>query len=176
MASAVLKHFDNHGQEETEVQVAQWAIEDCLCRIQVAFDEVFDNFPCRWAGRILRRWIFPFGRSYKAPDDQLERRIAESIVIPSVIRERLTHGMYVTDDTSTQLGRLEHALQRVIAVQPLEARLREGQRMDLVKGHSLAERIDRAVVARLFTEEEAEQIRQAEAARLDALKVDDWKF
>jgi len=45
-----------------------------------------------------------------------------------------------------------------------------------VRGHSLAERIDNAVAARLFTEEEADQLRKAEAARLDALKVDDWKF
>ena len=176
IASTVLKHFDNHQHDETELQVAQWAVQDCLHRIERAFGEVFDNFPSRWVGRLLKRWIFPFGRTYKKPSDELERCIAESIVIPSVIRERLTQGMYVTDDIDTQLGRLEHALQRVIAIQPLEAKLKEGQRIDLVSGHSLAERIDNAVAARLFTEEEAEQLRKAEAARLDALKVDDWEF
>ena len=176
IASTVLKHFDNHQHDETELQVAQWAVQDCLYRIEQAFGEVFDNFPNRWVGRLLKRWIFPFGRTYKRPSDELERCIAESIVIPSVIRERLTQGMYITDDIDTQLGRLEHALQRVIAIEPLEAKLKEAQSIDLVRGHSLAERIDNAVAARLFTEEEAEQLRKAEAARLDALKVDDWKF
>lgn len=176
IASTVLKHFDNHQHDETELQVAQWAVQDCLYRIEQAFGGVFDNFPNRWVGRLLKRWIFPFGRTYKRPSDELERCIAESIVIPSVIRERLTQGMYITDDIDTQLGRLEHALRLVIAIQPLEAKLKEGQRIDLVRGHSLAERIDNAVAARLFTEEEAEQLRKAEAARLDALKVDDWKF
>ena len=166
----------NHQHDETELQVAQWAVQDCLQRIERAFGEVFDNFPNRWFGWLLRRWIFPFGRTYKRPSDELERRIAESIVVPSVIRERLTQGMYITDDINSQLGRLEYALQQVIAIQPLEAKLKEAQRIDLVRGYSLAARIDNAVAARLFTEEEAEQLRKAEAARLDALKVDDWEY
>ena len=84
--------------------------------------------------------------------------------------------MYLTDDPQSQLGRLEIALDKVTAVQPLEEKLREGVRLKLVTGHTFDERISSAVEARLFSEDEAAQLRVAEAARRDTLVVDDFDF
>ncbi len=176
IGSTVLKHFDNQGREDDDLPLAEWALLDCLVRIQNAFDGVFDNFPGRGLGWLVRRIVFPFGRSYRAPTDAMGQRLAHMLLVPSPGRNRLTSGMYLTDDTDTQLGRLETALDKVTAIQPLEEKLREGVLLKLVSGHTFDERISSAVEARLFSEEEAAQLRDAESARRATLVVDDFDF
>ena len=40
-------------------------LQQCLQKIQIACDELFDNFPNRWVGKLLSWIIFPFGISYR---------------------------------------------------------------------------------------------------------------
>ena len=176
IGSAVLKHYQDLGSEEADTPFACWALEDCLKRIQDAFGELFFNFPVPWVGRILRRQIFPYGRVYHGPTDERDDELASCMQVPSTARDRLTAGMYLTANTADQLGRVEDAFAKVTLVEPLERKLLDGLRLQLVTPGPLDERLDSAVEAKLLTTEEAEMVRTAEAARLAALAVDDFAF
>ena len=176
IGSAVLKHYEDHGGDETETAFATWALEDCLKRVQDAFGELFSNFPVRWLGRLVRWQVFPYGRVYQGPGDDLDDQLASILQVPSTARDRLTAGMYLTSNAMDQLGRLEDAFAKVTLVEPLEKKLMDGLRLQLVTPGPLDERLTSAVEAKLLTAEEADMVRTAEAARLAALKVDDFEY
>ena len=176
IGSAVLKHYEDQGGDETETAFAMWALEDCLKRIQDAFGDLFSNFPVGWLGRLVRRQVFPYGRVYHGPGDELDDQLASILQVPSTARDRLTAGMYLTSNTMDQMARLEEAFAKVTLVEPLEKKLMDGLRLQLVTPGPLEERLDSAVEAKLLTAEEADMVRTAEAARLAALKVDDFEY
>jgi hypothetical protein len=74
-------------------------------------------------GRLLRIIVFPLGRSWRLPDDRLGAKVASLVLHPSAARDRLTRGMFLSTDPDDPVGRLEHALDAVIAAEPLEQRI-----------------------------------------------------
>ncbi len=95
-------------------------------RIQEAFYGLFENFPVRPAAWLLRLLVFPFGRTFRAPDDALGHRVARLLMEDSPARDRLTAGMFIYRDESDPVGRLELALQRVAEAEAIEAKVRAG--------------------------------------------------
>ena len=152
-----------------------WAVADCLWRAQAALEEVCNNVPGRIVGRLLRFAIFPLGRPWRRPPDELEHRLAQVVSLASSGRDRLTAGIYLPMDPAEPLSRLETALRKVTNTAPLVDRLREGERMKLVTEGPLDERIASAVAARLLSPTEAEDLLAAERARLEALRVDEFE-
>src|SRR5690606_15762527 len=76
IASSVLKRFEDDGRPQADLPLARWVLEDCLHRIQEAFYGVFDNFPSRIVGALLRVLVFPWGRAYAPPSDRLGHAVA----------------------------------------------------------------------------------------------------
>ncbi|MGH8495749.1 MAG: acyl-CoA dehydrogenase [Gammaproteobacteria bacterium] len=172
IAAAVAKRFHDDGRDERDRPLVEWAFQQGLFRMQDALEGVTANLPRPWLGRLLRRCIFPYGRPFRPPSDKLESALAGMLLVPCAERERLTAGLCVP--SNGKLAALEEAMQKVIDVEPLERKLRSGAEHELVGSVPLEQRLGHAVAARILTEDEAEQLRAAEAARLDALRVDEF--
>src|SRR5690606_15947682 len=111
IASSVLKRFEDDGRPQADLPLARWVLEDCLHRIQEAFYGVFDNFPSRIVGALLRVLVFPWGRAYAPPSDRLGHAVARAVLEPSQARDRLTQGMFLQKTEDDPVGRLELAMQ-----------------------------------------------------------------
>ena len=96
-----------------------WAVADCLWTAQAALEEVCNNMPARFVGRLLRFLIFPLGRPWRRPSDGLENRLAQVVSVASSGRDRLTAGIYLPMDPAEPLSRLETALRKVTNTSPL---------------------------------------------------------
>ncbi|MCA1799627.1 MAG: DUF1974 domain-containing protein, partial [Xanthomonadaceae bacterium] len=175
IASMVLKDYDDAGAPANELPLVRWACEDALHTAQQAFDELFDNMQPRWLALLLRVVVFPLGRSRRRPSDALDHVLAQGILTPSSIRDRLTAGMYVPRSTREHLGRLEHALEQLCQTESLRRKLADAVRMDLAPGRTLDEQLVAAVASRALTDDEATKLREADHARRDALAVDDFE-
>lgn len=175
IASGVLRLLDQLGRDDSMNDLKDWAVADCLWTAQAALEEVCNNMPARFVGRLLRFLIFPLGRPWRRPSDGLENRLAQVVSVASSGRDRLTAGIYLPMDPAEPLSRLETALRKVTNTSPLADRLREGERMRLVTEGPLDERIASAVAARLLSSTEAEDLLAAERARLEALRVDEFE-
>ncbi|MEW6324129.1 MAG: acyl-CoA dehydrogenase domain-containing protein, partial [Nitrospirota bacterium] len=174
LASAALKRFEDQGRPGGDLPLVQWVCAHSLRVIQRRFGEIFSNFPNRPAAWLLRRLIFPLGRAYRPPSDELGRRVAALLLEPSGARDRLTAGICLPDDPSDSLGRLETALRAVCTAEPVEKALREAVyagRLPPLEGDSL---LDEAVRRLVLTDAEAGLARTAEARRREALLVDDF--
>jgi acyl-CoA dehydrogenase len=171
MGSAVLKYYDDCQQPAADLPLARWALDHSLHTMQTRIEEVLANFPSRWLGRILRVLVFPLGRPYRAPDDRLGHQVARLVLHPSTARDRLTQGIYLRADPDDPLGRLEHALEAVIAAEPIERKLLEAAhlRFDYARPD---ETIARALEIGAIDDGEAERLRVAARAMRSAIDVD----
>ncbi len=90
--------------------------------------EVYDNLPARWLGRMLKWMLFPYGASYRAANDALLQRAANVILRWGSARERLTEGLFISEDDHESLTQLESALEKATAAQAVLSHLRNAMR------------------------------------------------
>ena len=174
LISALLKQFKDRQQPSDELPLVEWGCEDCLHNIQESFIELFDNLPVRAIAWMLRLIIFPIGRHFAAPNDKLGARVARTLTEPSALRDRLTAGLFIPTDVSDPLGRLEDALLKATAAEPVERKLRDAVKDGRLKVHDEDAMPDEGVRAKIISEDEAEIVRKAIAARRQVIRVDDF--
>ncbi|HID48305.1 MAG TPA: DUF1974 domain-containing protein, partial [Chromatiales bacterium] len=141
---------------------------------QKAFDGLLQNLPNRPVAWLIRWFIFPLGQHFKAPSDRLGHQISELLLTPSEARDRLTAGLYIPQSSDEQLGRIEATLAKVIRAEPAERRLRRELKNYTPDYTGLEGMLAAGLEQRIITEEDAELIREAEAARNDVIQVDDF--
>jgi acyl-CoA dehydrogenase len=153
---------------------ARWVLADCVGRIGRSLDALCANLPQRSARVLLRRLIFPYGRLPRGPRDALDARVARVLLVPSSSRDRLSAGMYVPSDPRDPLSRLEHALDLVIRSTPALRKLRDAEKISLIRGETVSEQLECAFAAGVLDGEEAQLLREAELARHEVLRVDEF--
>jgi len=133
LCSATLKRFEAEGRQEADAPLMHWSIWDAMFRIQGAFEGVISNFPNRFIAIALRLMVFPLGRPYVTPSDQLGHEVARLLIAPSATRDRLTAGTYIGTGENDPVRLIERALDATVVVEPIEAKLKAAireKRMD----------------------------------------------
>ena len=174
LVSASIKQFEDHGRPADELPLLEWACANSFHSIRIAFEGIFANFPNRPAALLLRLLTFPLGIPAFAPSDRLGHHVAAILLVPSAVRDRLTAGIYTPTDINEALGRLDDALVKVIAAEPLEKKLR-----DAIKGNQISVGSDQQMLlegvrAGIISAREAEIIAVSQAARREVIRVDDF--
>ncbi len=174
IASAVLKYYIDHGEKAEDRPYVEWALQHALAEIQIAFDEFFGNFPVKGVGGFMRRIVFPWGRSYTRPSDRLTARLADHMMQPSELRDRLTAECYLGGGASEAISRIEKAFDKLIEVEPYYDRFLRAAAKGEIHGESIDDRLADARVKGLLSAEEAAAIAEFEPLRIDAILTDDF--
>ncbi|VAW84708.1 Acyl-coenzyme A dehydrogenase FadE [hydrothermal vent metagenome] len=174
LASAVLKHYHDQGRPAEDKPLMQWACEDALYQIQESLDEFLRNFPNRPAAYLMRAVVFPLGMRYRIPSDELGHRVATVILGPSDARKRLTDGIYLPEAEDEQLARLDDALIKVIAAEPVEHKLRKLVKQGEIDAGGKERQAEQALEKGLITADEADSVKAAVEARWQVIQVDDF--
>ena len=174
IASTVLKRYEDDGRPRVDLPLAKWALEDCLNRIQDAFYGVFENFPSRVAGWMLRMAVFPLGKSFTAPRDYLGHQIAKLLLEASPTRERLTSNVFMPRHEDDPVGRLELAMQAAPAGEATEAKIRSAMRAGVIAGLTEQARIAASVDKGIISAPEAAQFQRFSELRRGCIMVDDF--
>ena len=174
LVSACLKQFEDRGRPAGEWPLLRWACEDGFQKIEDSFDGLFRNLPNRPAAWMLRWLIFPTGRHCEGPSDQLGHHLAEILLEPSAVRDRLTAGAFVPMDPREPVGRLEDALRKVIAAEPVEKKLWAAVGKGVLAAGPDDGMLADGIKAGILTGPEGETLRRALEARREAIRVDDF--
>jgi acyl-CoA dehydrogenase len=174
IASTILKRYEDDARPRADLPVVKWAIEDCLNRIQEAFYGVFENFPSRIAGWMLRIAVFPLGKSFSAPKDDLGHQVVKLLLENSPTRERLTSNVFLRRHEDDPVGRLELAMQAAPAGEATEAKIRSAVRAGVIAGLTEDARTAAAVEKGIISAAEATQFQQFSALRRGCIMVDDF--
>ena len=174
LGSAVLKHHYDNGSPDEELPLLEWACSDLLYDMQSRLHEVLDNLPNRIIASATRLLIFPLGKPYKRPLDALSRKVADIILKPGQLRDRLTEGVYIPQDDKEPLAQLDDALEKSVAGEAATRILRQAMRAGTLPQGDPEDTIDAGVAAGVITEHEASAIRAAIAARKLVIQVDEF--
>jgi acyl-CoA dehydrogenase len=177
MGSAVLKYFQDNKQPQSDLDNVKWSIQHCLYEIQIAIDEIFDNFPIRWIVPILKFLIFPWGRAYRKPSDKMDYNILIPMLAKSELRDRITRYCYVGTDDNDPLKRLDDAMD---ARNSLEANVKKFNsiiKAGTIPGHlAFSEGVNRALKAGALTQEEAKSLLKYDELEQQVVKVDEFSL
>lgn len=177
LASAVLKYYYDNNKPASDVDYVCWTLQQCLYKIQLACDELFDNFPVPFLGGLLRFIIFPFGRAYHGPKDKLSKHIVDAMLTPSELRDRVTQYCYISKNENELSYRLEKALSQVSAIDPLWKKLQKAKQNEVVfDRHNFSERTYAAEQAGVISASEASALNEFEALRQEIIKVNEFSF
>jgi acyl-CoA dehydrogenase len=174
LASMVLKHYQDQGEPPEDLPLVEWSCRTLLYKTQEQFHGLLRNFPNRWVAGILRFFIFPRGRTYSAPSDELGQEIVELMINPSSTRERLAAGAYTTVEPGNQIGLLQQAMEIAGQVKPLERRVFDARRAGEIKAEDIPGQIDEAEQKGILTPAEAEAVRAFDQRMLEVTGVDDF--
>ncbi len=176
LASMVLKHYENQGRHEADLPLVEHACRSLLYQAQEQLHSFLRNFPVRWLAAVMRFFIFPRGRTYSAPSDQLNPKIAELVMNPGEARERLCQFVYRTLEPTNHLGLVQQAMELAIAAEPIEKKIRvEGVKTGRVTALDLPGQIPQALAAGIISEAEAAQLREYDRKVMAIVNVDDFE-
>jgi acyl-CoA dehydrogenase len=171
--SAVLKRFEDTGRPEDDLPLLRWSMWYCMRGIQQAILGIVNNYPVRIIGILLRGLIFPLGAHFQAPSDRLGQSVASILLRTGAARDRLTEGIFISQDPDDVTGSLEHAMQLVIEAGAVENRVYKTTRF-VYQSADDEPKLQQAVREGLVSEDEADLLRRAVAATLKVIHVDDF--
>ena len=174
LASTVLKHFEDQGRRATDLPLVEWSVRTLMYQAQESLHSFLRNFPNRWVAGILRFFIFPRGRTYSAPSDEISAKVVELITTPGEARDRLCQLAYTTLEPGNPLGLLQEALELTIEFDPIERRLRQARKEGLLSSDYLGKQIEEAEKAQVISKAEARNMRAYHEKVLALLAVDDF--
>ena len=174
LASTVLKHFENQGRRATDLPLVEWSVRTLMYEAQEALHAFLRNFPNRWVATFLRIFIFPRGRTYSAPSDELGHKVVELMTRSGEARERLSQQAYTTLEPGNPLGQLQEALELSEKFAPMERRLRQAQKEGLIQSGSFGSQIDEAKHAGVIGKAEAAALHEYHDKVTALLAVDDF--
>jgi acyl-CoA dehydrogenase len=174
LASTVLKHFENQGRRAIDRPLVEWSVRTLMYQAQEQLHSFLRNFPNRPVAFFLRCFIFPRGRTYSAPSDELSQNIVGLITHTGEARERLSQQAYTTAEPGNPAGMLQEALLMSEQLAPLERKLRLAHKEGLIRSEYLGYQIDEAENAGVIEASEADSLRKFHSRVLDLMSVDDF--
>jgi acyl-CoA dehydrogenase len=174
LTSMVLKHYRDQGEHPADLPLVEWACRSLLYRAQEQLHMLLRNFPIRWVSTLMRAAIFPRGRRFSAPADELGQQIVELLINPSETRERLSDCIYKTVEQGNPIGLLQEALLMAETVKPLERKVHDAKKAGDIKSDDTPGQIDEAEARGVITAEEAQELRAFDELVMAVTAVDDF--
>ena len=174
LASAVLKHFENEGRRAADLPLVEWSVRTLMYQAQEQLHGFLRNFPNRLVAFVLRCIIFPRGRTYSAPADELGQKIVALMTRTGEARERLSAQAYRTLAPNSSLGLLQEALELSERFAPMEQKLRQARKEGLISAEYFGDQIDQAASAEIISAAEAAELRDYHEKTMYLLSVDDF--
>ncbi len=174
LCSAVLKHHEEQGAPRADKALLDYAALLTIHRAQQAMLAAFHNLPFPWVAKTLRFLMFPFGKPYAPPHDALIHEVAKIALEPSATRDRLTEGVYMSEDPEHPTGRIEYAMLQTIRATDAEKKLQGLKKAGKVTGLTQEKRTQDAQAKGLITDTEAQLLLNSWQAMRNAIQVDSF--
>ncbi len=173
--SAALKHYENQGSHKEDLVLLRWVCQDSLFNIQTALKGIMKNLPVPFIGALCNFIIFPLTKPYHRPDDNLGHQLAKLTLTPSEALDRLSTGIFTSDDNDSSTGRITHALNLVLSTEQLQHKLNDAYKQGRIESRD-RDAYEQAKEKNIITDTEYTLLVEAEAAIQNAIKVDEFSF
>lgn len=178
MATCVLKKFDVNGRKKEEEPLVDHAIKEMLGKAQIAIDGLYQNL----FGPIGKFVLFPFAmwsrfNAFMCPsNDKLDNEIVKNFIKNGKFRDDLTDGIYVSQDPTDNLGRIENALMLFEKAEKSREKIKTAIRNKELPRKHIEDLIEDAFAQKIITATDRHMLHDASTAILDAMQVDEYSL
>ncbi len=172
--SAILKRYEDDGQITGDLVFVEYSVKNALARFYGVLEDVLENYPSPLAGFVLKWVVFPFGNRHRAARDRLAKAMVNKMLNEDDVRNRLTNGVYVSDDEEDVTGLLEVTLKEVKELAPLSKKLETAIKQGLVTRYHGQDWFQEAVEKNVLTDNEAGRLRRLEELTQKVIAVDQF--
>ena len=177
IATATVRRYEADGRLKEDEPLFRWSMDYCFWQMQMAFENLYANFDAPFVGWVFRgplRWLTGLNPIGMRPSDKLDNALASLIQKPGAQRDRITDGIYIPTDTNEALGRLENAFKLTVESDAIFRKVSKAVKAKRLKKGPPAEMYNQALNEGVITTSELDVLKRAEAARWDAIQVDDF--
>ena len=178
LSTCVLKKFDENGRKKSDEILVEHAIKEQLGNAQDAIDGLYQNiFGCCGKWFLLPFAMWSRFNAFSCPaNDTLSHKISKSLIKTGEFRDSLTEGIYVSQDPTDNLGRIENAL--VLHEKAAEARgkIKNAIRSKVLPRKHLEDLVEMAHSEEIINLGEKHLVLTAMHAVLDAMQVDEYSL
>lgn len=174
LASMVLKQHKDNKYARDEWPIVQWSLDHLFHEYQIAFDELMMNFPNRILAGVLKTAAFPIGKRFKAPLDDLEKKVVEVISQDSGARQRLTDGLYTELADNNPVAVVNQVFLDSLDIAPLHLKLRSAIKEKLLPKLAGLALIEEALSEELISQDEADKLIEFDNKVMGVINVDDF--
>jgi len=170
--ACVIKRYEDDAKPANDRQIVAFSAQNALYRFQEALRGVIDNFPIAPVRWCMRAIVFPLGSHYRPAPDRLGQQVAELVLVPGEVRDRLTRFIYVSHSPNDPTGLLEVTFAKAVEAEAAEKKLDRAVRAGSVRRLHGNDWIGEAVAKNVLTESEGTMLRELEKLTQRAIAVD----
>ena len=174
LATATLRRFEAEGRLAEDLPLVDYAVNTALTRAQEAFEGIYRNFGGLVGGylRSVGLFFLRLNPLASAPRDGLSHQAALAIQSLSPQYQRLTQNVFIPPEETPGIGRLLKAFRLINEAAPVVAKIRAAQRDKSLPHGAVDSVLAQALLQKVVSAIEATQLRDAAAARAEAIEVD----
>lgn len=178
ICTAVLRRYEAEGRRKEDLPFVHFACQHALGEIQRAFDGIYANITIpgvTWLFKyVIRSWsrLNPIGTGDVT--DGMTHKIAEMIQVPGEQRDRMTAGLFISDNPEEALTRLDNAFVAAKQAEPIEKKIKKAIRAKQLPKQAVHTLIELAKEKGIINETEGALLEKANTLRFDAIQVDDF--
>ena len=174
MACSSLKYYKDNNERKCDEVFLIWSLEHCLFNAQTALFEVLDNFTIPVIGKLLKVFLFPYGKPYKKPSDDLEHKLVHELLNNSEMRQVFKSMCYVPDRYDDLVGRVEVTFKAVLATAPIKAKIFKAVKAKQLPKGNIDVLAPQAIKAGIITKDELHQLNETAKYVNEVIQVDEF--
>ena len=179
LVAATLRRFEAEGRLKEDRPYLDWAMQYGFGEMQRAFDSLYKNFDVPFIGWVFKGPVALWSRMNPlshGPSDKVGHAVAKSMQTPGDQRRRISRGIYEPESIQEPFGLLERAFRLAYHGDHVARKISKAVRAGKLEKGRPAALVDKALQANIISVEEAQLIRDAEAARYEAIQVDSFSL
>jgi len=179
MAVAVLQKYNFDGRKKEHELLVELALKELLINANNALNGIYQNIFDGW----LRIIFWPFVKiaqinqfSLQPSDKQTHLVVKELLNPKSSLFNDLTSGIYINQNSSDNLGRLENCLNLYYQSQEAQNKINNAVKNNLLPNKNISNLVSLAVEKNIINQEEEAIILKYLEANFDAMMVDEYSL
>lgn len=175
LLTCVLRRYEAEGRRKEDWPLVQYAATYGFSQIQAGFEGIFQNLKVpglTWFFKGPITWWTRFNALDGQTSDKVSHQVAKLIQQDTEQRERLTDGIYLSDNPEDPLTRLDQTFKMVKKAEDIGRKVKKAVRAKTLPKKRVSALIDMALEKNVITKEEHEVLKKAEEMRNDAIQVD----
>ncbi len=177
IGASVLRRFEHEGRREEDLPFVHYSMNKVFKEMDEAFEGLLSNIEVPGLTWLFKKVLAPwsnFNRLTTYLSDDLSHTIVTEALYNDSVRDRLTEGIYVPQNSNDTIGRIDHARDVVLEADKVDHRIKVQMRAGRFKTKVYSEILDEALKLKLISPDELQLLREAEAVRWNAIQVDDF--